>query len=127
VLLTGAVEVLTRPLRPLFDEIVTARLAVGPDGRHTGRLATAPLVGEARAAWIHDYARRNALSLPHSYAYADSQSDLPMLRAVGHPHATNPDLPLLRLARKSGWPIEEWSTGSHGPSPAGDRTVVRLT
>jgi HAD superfamily hydrolase (TIGR01490 family) len=129
VLLTGAVEVLTRPLQPLFDEVVTAQLAVGPDGRHTGRLATTPLVGEARAAWIQNFARTNGLSLPHSYAYADSQSDLPMLRAVGHPVATNPDLALLRLARKSGWAIEEWSTGSSGPSgssaPRG--TVVRLT
>jgi HAD superfamily hydrolase (TIGR01490 family) len=129
VLLTGAVEVLTRPLQPLFDEVVTAQLAVGPDGRHTGRLATTPLVGEARAAWIQNYARTNGLSLPHSYAYADSQSDLPMLRAVGHPVATNPDLQLLRLARKSGWAIEEWSTGSSGPaaSSASRRSVVRLT
>ena len=67
--------------------------------------------------------------MPHSYAYADSQSDLPMLRAVGHPVATNPDLALLRLARKSGWAIEEWSTGSSGPSGSSGarRSVVRLT
>jgi HAD superfamily hydrolase (TIGR01490 family) len=126
VLLTGAVEVLTRPLRPLFDEIVTATLDVGPDGRHTGRLGAAPLVGEARAAWIRAYAISESLSLSHSYAYADSHSDLPMLRTVGHPVAVNPDLALLRLARKSGWPIEEWTTGSNG-APTGPRSVVRLS
>jgi HAD superfamily hydrolase (TIGR01490 family) len=126
VLLTGAVEVLTRPLRPLFDDIVTARLTVGPDGRHTGRLASAPLVGEARAAWISAYARAESISLPHSYAYADSQSDLPMLRAVGHPIAVNPDLAVLKIARKAGWQVEEWSTGSTGPSGTSGRNVVRL-
>jgi HAD superfamily hydrolase (TIGR01490 family) len=126
VLLTGAVEVLTRPLRPLFDEVITARLGVGADGRHNGRLAAPPLVGEARATWIRQYAGRESLSLSHSYAYADSQSDLPMLRAVGHPVAVNPDLALLRLARRSGWPIEEWSTGSTGAA-AETRPVVRLT
>ena len=57
VLTTGALEVFTRPLAPLFDEVVAARLEVGSDGRATGRLAEPPVVGEARAAWL---ARRAA-------------------------------------------------------------------
>ncbi len=110
VLLTGAVEVLTRPLAPLFDEVVATRLAVGPDGRCTGRLVSAPLVGDSRAAWLDHYAKRVGANLSASWAYADSQSDLPMLRAVGNPVAVNPDLPLYRVARRSGWPIEQWSS-----------------
>ncbi|ONH35280.1 HAD-IB family phosphatase [Protofrankia sp. BMG5.30] len=110
VLLTGAVEVLTRPLTPLFDEIVATGLALGSDGRYTGRLTSAPLVGDARAAWLSHYAGRVGANLRASWGYADSQSDLPMLRAVGNPVAVSPDLPLYRVARRSGWPIEEWSS-----------------
>jgi hypothetical protein len=40
-----------------------------------------------------------------SYAYSDSESDLPMLRIVGHPVAVNPDQELARVARKEGWEI----------------------
>ena len=35
----------------------------------------------------------------------DSESDLPMLRAVGHPVAVNPDAPLARIAREEGWDV----------------------
>jgi HAD superfamily hydrolase (TIGR01490 family) len=115
VLLTGAVDLLTRPLAPLFDEIVASRLALGPDGRLTGRLAAAPLVGDARAAFLDHYATRAGADLSASWAYADSQSDVPMLRAVGNPVAVNPDLALHRLARASGWPVEEWPTVAGEP------------
>ncbi len=118
VLLTGAIEALTRPLAPLFDEVVAARLAVGPDGRCTGQLASAPLVGDARAAWLRRHARRVGADLHSSWAYADSHSDLPLLHAVGHPVAVNPDLGLATVARKEGWPVEEWpATPGSGRSP----------
>jgi HAD superfamily hydrolase (TIGR01490 family) len=110
VLLTGAVDLITRPLRPLFDEVVAATLAVGPDGRLTGRLTSAPLVGDARAAWLDHYAPRVGADLAASWAYADSLSDLPMLRAVGNPVVVNPDLALYKLARRFGWPVEEWAS-----------------
>jgi HAD superfamily hydrolase (TIGR01490 family) len=119
ILLTGALELLTRPLAPLFDEIVAVRLAVGPDGRATGKLASAPLVGDARAAWLRHHARSTGADLSSSYGYADSHSDLPMLRAVGTPVAVNPDVALFRVARRSGWAIEEW-----GPTPGSPRTGV---
>jgi phosphoserine phosphatase len=43
--------------------------------------------------------------LCESYAYSDSASDLPMLRAVGHPVVVNPDAELEQLARDSGWDV----------------------
>jgi HAD superfamily hydrolase (TIGR01490 family) len=108
VLLTGAVDFLLRPLAPLFDEIVAAELAVDGDGRCTGRLASAPVVGEARAAWLRFHAPRMEADLSESWAYADSTSDLPMLRAVGHPVVVNPDLQLARVARREKWPTVGW-------------------
>ena len=50
-------------------------------------------------------AEREGIDLSESYAYCDSESDLPMLRAVGHPVAVNPDGPLLRVAREEGWDV----------------------
>jgi fatty acyl-CoA reductase len=107
VLVTGALEPFVEPIRPLFDEVVAARLVV-EDGRFTGYLERPPLVGEARAPWLRRYAARAGADLGASYAYADSHSDLPLLRAVGNPVAVNPDVALYRVARGRGWPVEEW-------------------
>jgi alcohol-forming fatty acyl-CoA reductase len=114
VLITGALECFAEPLRPLFDLVVATRLAVR-DGRFTGDLAQPPLVGEARAAWLKQYALAEGADLKRSYGYADSHSDLPLLRAVGHPVAVNPDVALYRVARKRRWPIEEWSKARGTP------------
>jgi HAD superfamily hydrolase (TIGR01490 family) len=120
-LLTGAVRPLTRPLAPLFDEIVAADLAVDERGLATGFLASPPLVGEARAAWLRRYAQLGGYDLSRSYGYADSYSDLPMLRAVGLPTAISPDVALWREARRVRWPVELWrssETSSRGDLPA---------
>src|SRR5436305_5351749 len=50
-------------------------------------------------------AQREGIDLAASYAYSDSASDLPMLRAVGHPVAVNPDRELLEVARREGWQV----------------------
>ena len=115
ILITGAIAPLVRPVAPLFDEIVAADLAVGPDGRCTGFLVRPPLVGEGRGAWLRHQATRQGWDLAASYAYADSASDLPLLRAVGHPVAVDPDIALSRVARRSKWPVEAW----HARPPVG--------
>jgi fatty acyl-CoA reductase len=107
VLVTGSLDLLVRPLAPLADDVVAARLAVR-DGVLTGDLERPPLTGEARASWLASYARERGADLARSYAYADSTSDLPMLEAVGRPVAVNPDVALARVARARRWPVEEW-------------------
>jgi fatty acyl-CoA reductase len=114
ILITGALEFFVRPLEPLFDEIVATDLA-REDGRYTGFLSSPPLVGEARAAWLKAYAQRTGTDLKRSYAYADSHSDLPLLRAVGNPVAVNPDVSLYRAARGRRWPIEDWRKSKGTP------------
>jgi HAD superfamily hydrolase (TIGR01490 family) len=108
VLVTGAVAPLTRPIAALFDEIVAAELAVDDRGRCTGLLQRPPLVGESRASWLRHRAAEAQWDLSASYAYADSASDLPLLRAVGHPVVVDPDVVLSRVARRERWPVELW-------------------
>jgi HAD superfamily hydrolase (TIGR01490 family) len=122
VLVTGAIRALTRPLAPLFDHIEAAELSVDERGICTGHLEQSPLVGESRAAWVRQYAEQEGLDLERSFAYADSHSDLPMLSVVGNPVAVQPDITLLRHARKNHWPIVDWAsstTASRSLLPSG--------
>ncbi len=115
-LITGALDLVVEPLRPLFDDIVCARLGER-HGRFTGELQTPPPTGEARALIMADYANAEGLRLEESVAYADSASDLPMLEAVGHPVAVNPEAKLATIARKRGWHVEHWAKAPGGPRP----------
>ena len=116
-LITGALDlVVEQNLRPLFDDIVCARLGRS-DGRYTGELTDAPPTGEARAMAMADYAEAEGLRLEEAVAYADSASDLPMLEAVGFPVAVNPETRLAAIARKRGWLVEQWSKAPGGPRP----------
>jgi hypothetical protein len=74
IMITAAAEPFIRPLAPLFDVVIGARLEER-DGLYTGYLAEPPLVGEARGAWLRRYAEREGADLKNSYAYADSHSD----------------------------------------------------
>ncbi len=120
-LITGALDFIIEPIRPLFDDIVCAEMEVR-DGRLTGHLTTLPPIGEARALLLADYATEHSLSLEESVAYADSASDLAMLEAVGFPVAVNPEARLSAIARRRGWHVEHWAKaegGSHRPLPLG--------
>jgi fatty acyl-CoA reductase len=110
VLITGALDfVVEQNLRPLFDEIICARMAPAPDGTWSGELTHAPPTGEARAMLMQEYADAEGLRLEEAVAYADSASDLPMLEAVGFPVAVNPETRLSAIARKRGWLVEHWA------------------
>jgi alcohol-forming fatty acyl-CoA reductase len=120
-LITGALDFIIEPIRPLFDDIVCAEMEAR-DGRLTGHLNTLPPIGEARALLLADYAERHSLSLDESVAYADSASDLAMLEAVGFPVAVNPEARLSTIARRRGWHVEQWAKaegGSHRALPLG--------
>ena len=60
---------------------------------------------------IRALAANEGLDLSQCWAYSDSANDLPMLTAVGHPVAVNPDVTLKRIARENGWPVRDFRTG----------------
>jgi HAD superfamily hydrolase (TIGR01490 family) len=75
------------------------------DGVYTGQPDGPFTYREGKAEAIRELAAREGIDLSQSYAYSDSESDLPMMRAVGHPVAVNPDRELERVAREEGWRI----------------------
>jgi fatty acyl-CoA reductase len=113
VLVTGSIGTLAAPIAALFDEVVAGTMDAR-DGVLTGYLAKPPLVDEARAAWLRQYAEKHSIDLAHSYGYGDSHSDLVWLEMLGNPHAVNPDTQLSREAQRRHWRIHNWKRGSHG-------------
>ena len=84
------------------------------DGNAAGRSRTASTpaastgpfaYGEGKAERLREFARRAGIDLEQSWAYSDAASDLPMLEAVGHPVAVNPDAALAEVARREGWEV----------------------
>lgn len=74
------------------------------DGRYTGEMEFYAY-GEAKAHRMRQLAAERDYVLADCFAYSDSFTDLPMLEAVGHPHAVNPDRQLRRVAESRGWPV----------------------
>jgi HAD superfamily hydrolase (TIGR01490 family) len=75
------------------------------DGIYTGDLDGPFCYAEGKVEAIAEIARWEHLDLDRCWAYSDSASDLPMLRAVGHAVAVNPDAKLERVAGEEGWPV----------------------
>ncbi len=77
------------------------------DGRYTGRPAGPFNYREGKVLAMRELAERAGIALEASYAYSDSESDLPMLRAVRYAVVVNPDPVLRRIAREEGWEVIE--------------------
>jgi HAD superfamily hydrolase (TIGR01490 family) len=87
-----------------FDGGIGARSEVH-DGVYTGRPDGPFTYREGKAVAMRELAAREGIDLAASWAYSDSESDLPMLRAVGNPVVVNPDAALLRIAREERWEV----------------------
>ena len=75
-------------------------------GRYTGGSAFPVCQGRHKVTRLEAYLRETAdISWSKSFAYADSQSDIPLLEAVGFPVAVVPDAFLESYAKEKGWEI----------------------
>src|SRR5262245_20314331 len=92
----GVVEPLAEVLG--LDGGIGTRYAVDGDGAFTGRFDGPFVYGQGKVEAMESFAAEHGIDLDQSYAYSDSLSDLPMLRAVGHPVAVNPDPELAAIA-----------------------------
>jgi len=81
---------------------------VAADGRYTGEVDFY-CFGENKASAARELAAVHGYDLSRCHAYSDSITDLPLLEAVGHPIAVNPDRALRREALQQGWPMLTFS------------------
>jgi putative phosphoserine phosphatase/1-acylglycerol-3-phosphate O-acyltransferase len=98
---------LIRPLAEVlgFDDVVATRYAAAADGTYDGTFDGEFVWGAGKLRAITAWAVDNGVDLAESWAYSDSFYDLPMLGAVGHPVAVNPDPRLVGMALLRRWPI----------------------
>jgi HAD superfamily hydrolase (TIGR01490 family) len=84
---------------------IGTRYELDGDGLFSGRLDGPFMYGEGKLEGIAGFAESHDIDLGESWAYSDSASDLPMLRAVGNAVVVNPDGALQEVARAEGWRI----------------------
>ena len=89
------------------DRVIATRMVVA-DGKYTGVIEEYAY-GPHKATAITALAAAEGYDLQASYGYSDSITDEPMLAAVGHPFAVNPDKALRRLALERDWPVLDFS------------------
>jgi HAD superfamily hydrolase (TIGR01490 family) len=104
------------------DGAISTRARIDADGRYTGEVEFYAH-GPTKATAIRALADEQGIDLDASYAYSDSATDLPMLSAVGHPVAVNPDRELRRAATANGWEVR---TFEH-PVPLRARVALPAT
>jgi HAD superfamily hydrolase (TIGR01490 family) len=96
-------EMLARVLT--FDGGIGSQFSTVRDGVYTVEPTGLFIYRAEKAEAIRQLAVREGIDLAESYAYSDSESDLPMLEVVGHAVVVNPDRDLLRIARERGWEV----------------------
>jgi HAD superfamily hydrolase (TIGR01490 family) len=101
-------EIVTPLARYLgVHESISSQAEVDAGGRYTGEMSVYAY-GPYKVQIMQALAEREGIDLARSYAYSDSYTDLPMLEAVGHPVAVNPDRVLLKAARERGWEVRSF-------------------
>ncbi|GAC1312843.1 MAG: hypothetical protein NVSMB12_03630 [Acidimicrobiales bacterium] len=105
VLATTSPDHLVRPLaeRLGVDDLIATRYVVR-DGRFTGQLDGPFIWSTGKIAAVRRWAAEHDVDLADSFAYSDSVYDVPLLAAVGHPFAVNPDPRLRLVAMARRWP-----------------------
>ncbi|GAA3722564.1 HAD family hydrolase [Gordonia hankookensis] len=105
VLISASGREMVEPIGELLgvDHVEASEMRV-VDGHYTGELEFY-CYGEHKAVAMEALAESRGYDLAECHAYSDSITDLPMLSAVGHPVAVNPDRQLRKQAADRGWPV----------------------
>lgn len=106
VMATTTPEDWVRPLaeRLGLDDVIATRWEVEGD-RYTGGIVGPFVWSAGKLSAVRSWARAHGVDLGESWAYSDSVYDAPLLGAVRHPVAVNPDPRLLVMATLRRWPV----------------------
>ncbi|HAM01353.1 MAG TPA: HAD-IB family hydrolase [Acidimicrobiaceae bacterium] len=101
-----------------FDDVIATRYA-RRDGRYTGAIDGPFVWSRGKLDAVRRFAAEHGVDLRASHVYSDSFFDLPLLAAVGHPHAVNPDRRLHLVASLRRWPLDHWDRPAGVPKVLG--------
>ncbi|MFR9752612.1 HAD-IB family hydrolase [Nocardia sp. 004] len=105
VIVSASGEEIVGPIaRALGAAHIAATRMVVADGKYTGEVEFY-CYGTGKVDAVEKLATTEGYDLSRCYAYSDSITDLPLLTAVGHPTAVNPDRNLRRAATANDWPV----------------------
>ncbi len=129
VLATTSPYDLVKPLADAlgFDDVLATRYGEA-GGRYNGSVDGFFVWGPGKLAAVRDWAGRHGVDVSRSYAYSDSIYDLPLLSAVAHPTAINPDPRLRLVAALRRWPTQHFDVPAGVPKWAGmePQRIVQL-
>lgn len=86
------------------DHLLATELEVA-DGRYTGRPLGVPCFQEGKITRLQEWMTARGENLTDSWFYSDSRNDIPLLSAVTHPVAVDPDDYLRQWAHDHGWQL----------------------
>ena len=109
-IITATNRFVTAPIAREFgvEHLIAAEPEVDEKGDITGAFTGTPPYGAGKVVNIRHWLEARGQSLERfarSTFYSDSQNDIPLLEAVTHPVATNPNALLGAHAKARGWPI----------------------
>ncbi len=109
VIVTATNEFVTRPIADRFgvQELIAVNLQRDAGGWITGEIDGVPSMRDGKVTRMAQWLAGRGATWDDVDAtfYSDSLNDLPLLEAVRHPVATNPDARLRRIAAERGWRI----------------------
>lgn len=109
-IITATNRFVTAPIAQAFGvtNLIAAEPELAAGGEITGRLLGTPPYGSGKVIntelWLGSLGK-TLQDFARSTFYSDSQNDIPLLSAVTHPVATNPNASLSAHAKAHGWPI----------------------
>ncbi|KXP00031.1 HAD family hydrolase [Tsukamurella pseudospumae] len=117
VIVSASGEEMVAPIAEMLgaDYAVASKMKV-EDGKYAGEVEFY-CYGENKVVAMEALAAEHGYDLSQCFAYSDSITDVPMLAAVGHPTAVNPDRGLRKESSERGWPVVSFSN----PAPLRDR------
>lgn len=86
-----------------MDDVIATRYGER-DGAYDGTIVGDFVWGPGKLSAVRAWAEAHAIDLAKSFAYSDSVFDTPLLNAVGHPVAVNPDPRMRLVAAIRRWP-----------------------
>ena len=102
-----------------LDDVIATRYGVDEAGSYTGSIVDGFVWGPGKLNAVKRWADEHGVSLRESWAYSDSVYDTPLLSAVGHAVAVNPDPRLRVVAALRRWPTIHLDVPPGVPKVAG--------